>query len=124
MENTTKPIKKVEDPKYSYLWIFWGILFSLIKLAYTFFAFFYVLDVILFILVGSFIQRRYVLRKKERILFAVLPSMVLILFFLYKLGMENIYSGAGAGWLISFFLIPFSALLGSYLQSRFQESYL
>lgn len=124
MENTTKPIKKVEDPKYSYLWIFWGILFSLIKLAYTFFAFFYVLDVILFILVGSFIQRRYVLRKKERILFAVLPSMVLILFFLYKLGMENIYSGAGAGWLISFFLIPFSALLGSYLQSRFKESYL
>lgn len=124
MENTTKPIKKVEDPKYSYLWIFWGILFSLIKLAYTFFAFFYVLDVILFILVGSFIERRYVLRKKERIVFAVLPSMILILFFLYKLGLENIYSAVGAGWLISFFLIPFSALLGSYLQSRFKESYL
>lgn len=124
MKDAVSPVKKSEDPKYSYLWIFWGIIFALIELVYTFFPFFYVLDVILFLLVGSYVQRKYIVRKRERILYGVLPSMILILFFLYRLGKENLLGDEGAGWLISFFLIPFSAILGSYLQRRYRESYL
>lgn len=110
-------LKKGKKADAGFEWILWGVLLAVIKLVYSFFPFSNVIDFFLFAIVGAFIQKNYKNKGLPMIL-AVLPGMVVISYFLFVLGWENISKGVGTAWLISFLILPVSALLGGFLQER------
>lgn len=103
----------------AYFWILWGILLGVLKLAWSFFPLFNLLDVLVFGAIGAFISRRYESGRTLRLIFAVIPSLILIAAIIINLGFNKVLEGIGIGWALSLVLIPVSAFLGSYFQNKF-----
>jgi len=99
-----------------------GLFLLGLKLVYSFFPYFNVTDVVVFALVGGASAHFNPDCGKSSALAASLPATLLCLAIVWRLGLSNLSTGVGTGWLISAFLIPASALggavLGEYLQRR------
>lgn len=99
------------------LWLFWGFLLGLLKMLYSFFPLFNITDVIVFGLAGYTIGRLYFSKLYHRLLPAILPSLILTGWILFNLSLDELNQGTGSGWLISFIVIPASAMVGKILGS-------
>lgn len=115
----TTPGESREVSSGAYYWILWGIFLGVLKLAWSFFPFFNLVDMLVFGSIGAFISRRYESGKMLRLLFSVLPSLILISAIIINLGLNKVLEGIGIGWALSLIIIPGSAFLGSYLQDKF-----
>jgi hypothetical protein len=92
-----------------------GLLLAPVKLLYSFFPFFNVVDLAAFGLLGAALARRSDRWALTAILIS-LPSVILAAYFVTRLGLGQLRQGIGIGWLISLFAMPMAALLGAYLR--------
>lgn len=86
-----------------------------VKLVYSFFPLFNVLDVLVFSLLGWVLGR--LARPPMLIGVAVLslPTLLLIAYFLSGLGWTSLQQGIGTGWVLSALLVPLAAGVGLFL---------
>lgn len=86
-----------------------------LKLFYSFFPLFVVLDVLVFSLLGRLLGRL----TRSPIWIGVaglsLPPLLLIAYFLSRLGWTSLQQGIGMGWILSALLVPLAAGVGLYL---------
>lgn len=89
-----------------------------VKLIYSFFPLFNLIDVLLFAALGWLWGRRSASADVIQTLQFSAPAMVLCTFFLIRLGAANLMRGVGVGWFISLVIIP----LATYGGMRFAAS--
>lgn len=95
-----------------------GVVLAFVKLVYSFFPLFNVIDLLVFGVGAFLLVRRFAVSFFVAALILSLPATAMSLYFVSGLGMERISSGVGTGWLVSAIAIPISALIGSWFGAR------
>ena len=98
-----------------------GIAAALLRLAYLFFPYVSVADVLVFVLVGFGVARTHPSKRWGSFLLVILPTLACIGVFLALLGPAKLSSGIGTGHLRGALLVPVAASLGFLLQGRFSQ---
>jgi hypothetical protein len=92
-----------------------GLLIAPVKLVYSFFPFFNLTDVVVFGVLGGLFGYFRPAKSWRWGLWLSIPTVLLCLAFVRRLGSANLLKGIGTGWAISVLMIPLAACLGSYL---------
>jgi hypothetical protein len=95
-----------------------GLLIAPVKLVYSFFPFFNVTDVLVFGVLGVLFGYLRPAKSWQWGLWLSIPTILLCLAFVRRLGSVNVLQGIGTGWAVSVLVIPLAACLGSYLGAR------
>lgn len=100
----------------------YGLILAGIKLVYSFFAFFYLLDLIVFLVAGILSGAKIPLDQRYLGLFLALPAFALSLFFVMQNGFTSISMGIGTSYAISLAVIPIATGLGILVNKRSANS--
>jgi hypothetical protein len=95
-----------------------GILAAVLRFFYMFFPLMNLLDVMVFGIAGYGMGRSSPTSKWPASILLVLPTMLLISFWLSLLGADKLRDGVGVGHLYGAVLIPLAAGLGLFLAGR------
>jgi hypothetical protein len=97
-----------------------GLILAGIKLVYSFFPFFNLLDLIIFLLAGYLFGAKFPLRQRNLGLFLALPAFAMSLFFVMQNGLSSISAGIGTAHLISLAVIPVATVMGILIKKKRQ----
>ena len=95
-----------------------ALLIAPVKLVYSFFPFFNLTDVVVFGVLGGLFGYLRPAKSWRWGLWLSIPTILLCLAFVRRLGSVNLLQGMGTGWAVSAFIIPLAGCLGSYLGAR------
>lgn len=95
-----------------------GILLAGVKLIYSFFDAYNVLDLVVFLFAGIILGARVPSDRRPLGLLLALPSFVLCLVFTLKNGFSSIMEGVGTSYAISLVLIPLATGIGLWINSN------
>ena len=95
-----------------------GVLLAPIKLIYSFFPLFNLIDLAVFGLTGRYFGKRWPTAWWSTSLLLSLPALALVGAILRNLGRAELLAGVGTGWAISVLLVPGAALGGAYVGRR------
>ncbi len=96
----------------------YGLILAGIKLVYSFFTFFYLLDFTVFLVAGYLLGFKIPLGQRYLGLFLALPAFALSLFFVMQNGLTSISMGIGTSHAISLAVIPIATGLGILVNKR------
>lgn len=99
-----------------------SVALALFKLVYSFFPYFFILDVLIFGLVGviaGYFQpgRRFALAAT-----ASLATVLLCIAIVARVGADQLAAGVGTWWLISLVMVPTAAVVGAAIGGRLRSS--
>lgn len=99
-----------------------GLILAGIKLVYSFFSFFYLLDFIVFLAAGYLFGAKFPLGQRFKGLFLALPAFALSLFFVTQNGLSSIFAGIGTSHAISLVVIPIATGIGILFNKKSASS--
>lgn len=95
-----------------------GLLLAPLKLIYSFFPFFNILDIVIFLGIGYVLGGKVSEDRWQWGLLLAFPAFALSAFFVTRLGIDSIVSGVGTGWAISSVLLPGASCVGIALGAK------
>ena len=95
-----------------------GFMLALIKVIYSFFDFYNVLDLVIFSIAGFAFGLRVPPNRLAFGLLLALPAFALCLFFVLMLGYSSIVQGVGTAYAISLIVIPLATFIGIIIRQK------
>jgi hypothetical protein len=95
-----------------------GFILAGIKLVYSFFSFFYLLDLIVFFSSGYLFGAKTRMGQRFLGLFLALPAFAMSLLFVIQNGLPSIFAGIGTSHAISLIIIPIATGIGILISSN------
>jgi hypothetical protein len=95
-----------------------GLLLAMAKLIYSFFDFYNILDIVVFLIAGFIIGGKIPSNQWPLGLLLTLPTIALCLFFVINLGYSSIVKGVGTAYAVSLIVIPLAAGIGLFIRSK------
>ncbi len=95
-----------------------GLLLVPLKLIYSFFPLFNLVDIAVFGLTGRYFGKRWPAAWWITALLLSLPALSLVALILQNLSLAELLAGVGTGWAVSALLVPGAALGGAYIGRR------
>ena len=95
-----------------------GLLLVPLKLIYSFFPLFNLVDIAVFGLIGRYFGKRWPTEWWTTALLLSLPSLGFVAWVLRNLSVSDLLAGVGTGWAVSALLVPVAAIGGAYIGRR------
>ena len=95
-----------------------GLLLALVKLIYSFFDFYNVLDIVVFLIAGFIFGGKVPPNQWPLGLLLTLPTIALCLFFVINLGYASIAKGVGTAYAIAIIVIPLATGIGLFVNAK------
>jgi peptidoglycan/LPS O-acetylase OafA/YrhL len=95
-----------------------GLMLAMIKLFYSFFDFYNILDVVVFLAAGIILGGKVPSKRWVLVLLLALPAFTLCLLFVLRLGYSSIVNGVGTSFAVSLILIPVATSIGVFINAK------